>query len=88
MWVVSIDPADKLKVMREKLGLELVNLMDPGSATIKRYGILNEQQGKIPHPATLVIDKQGIIRFLQVDENFKQRADIGEVVAALQSLPG
>ena len=56
LWVISIDLADKLEAMREKMNLDVVNLMDPGSETIKRYGILNETQGQIPHPTTLVID--------------------------------
>ena len=68
--------------------LTFSNLMDPDAATIKRYGILNERQGKIPHPTTLVIDREGIIRFLEVDENFKVRPANEKLIAALEEIAG
>lgn len=86
--MVSIDPADKLKEMRNKLGLTFTNLMDPGSETIKRYGILNVKNGKIPHPTTLVVDRQGIIRFIEVDENYRVRPSSAKLIDALKGLPG
>ncbi len=88
VWVVSIDPADKLKEMRGNLGLTFVNLMDPASETIKRYGILNEQQGQIPHPTALVIDKRGIIRYARVDEDYKKRPSNQELLQVLQRIGG
>ena len=84
--MVSIDPADKIREMQETLGLSFLMLMDPDSETIRRYGVLNESHGKIPHPTALVIDKDGIIRYLRVDEDYKVRPDNQELLEALNRL--
>ncbi len=60
--------------------------MDPGSKTIKRYGILNEEQGEIPHPTAVIVDRQGTIRFLRVDEDFRKRPSNEELLDALRAL--
>jgi len=73
-----------LKELRQSQGLTYLNLMDPGSATIKRYGILNEAQGEIPHPTAVVIDKRGIVRFVRVDEDYKKRPTNGELLEAIR----
>jgi peroxiredoxin len=38
-------------------------LEDQNHQVIDRYGLLNPQGRGIPHPATYVIDKQGIVRW-------------------------
>ncbi len=83
---MSIDPADKLNEMRKDLGLTFANLIDPDSETIKRYGILNEGKGKIPHPTALVIDRQGVVRFVRVDEDYRKRPSNDELLEALRQL--
>ena len=70
--------------MRTKLGLTFVNLIDPGSKIIRRYGILNEEKGEIPHPATVVVDRQGIVRFFEVDEDYTKRPSNERILAALR----
>ncbi len=72
--------------MRKSLGLTFVNLMDPGSETIKRYGILNGAHGEIPHPTALVIDTQGLIRFIRVDEDYRKRPTNEELLRELRRL--
>lgn len=72
--------------MRKSLELTFTNLMDPGSTTIKRYGILNQGQGEIPHPTALVIDRQGIVRFLRVDEDYRKRPSNEELLNELKRL--
>ena len=86
MWAVSIDPPDKLQEMRKDLGLTFVTLMDPGGETIKRYGIVNRAQGEIPHPTALVIDTQGVIRFLRVDEDYRLRPSNEELLQQLRKV--
>ncbi len=72
--------------MRKSLGLTFVNLMDPGSVTIKRYGVLNEAKGDIPHPTALVVDKQGVITFVRVDEDYRNRPTNEELLQELRRL--
>jgi peroxiredoxin len=72
--------------MRKDLGLSFTNLMDPVSETIKRYGVLNETHGAIPHPTGLVLDTKGVIRFLRVDEDYRKRPTNEELLDALKRL--
>jgi peroxiredoxin len=72
--------------MRKSLGLTFTNLLDPVSETIKRYGILNQEHGAIPYPTALVIDRQGVIRFLRVDEDYKKRPSNDELLKELKRL--
>lgn len=42
---------------------------------------------KLPHPATFIIDRQGVVRYAHVDPDYaKGRADPGEVIDALKNL--
>ena len=61
-------------------------LSDPDHAVINRYGILNMISNGLPHPATYVIDKKGIVRwkFLKVDYSIRPAAE--QVLEALKSL--
>ncbi|MBI1950870.1 MAG: redoxin domain-containing protein [Acidobacteria bacterium] len=72
--------------MRKSLGLTIVNLMDPGSETIKRYGVLNEANGEIPHPTALVVDKQGMVVFVRIDEDYRKRPSNEELLQELRQL--
>lgn len=72
--------------MRESLGLTYVNLMDPGSVTIKRYGVLNQANGEIPHPTALVVDKRGVVTFVRVDEDYRKRPTNEELLRELRRL--
>lgn len=63
---VSYDSAEVLAKFAKKRKITFPVLSDPDSKVIKAYGVLNEgargPQAGIPHPATFLIDKQGIIR--------------------------
>ncbi|MCP4661088.1 MAG: peroxiredoxin family protein [bacterium] len=61
--------------MRRKESLGFTVLVDPECETTRTYGLLNEQSGKVPHPTALVIDKQGIVRFVRVDVDYKVRPE-------------
>ena len=75
---------DKLEQMREQYGFSFPLLMDPGLATIKDYGIVNEQSGKMPHPTAVVIDGTGKVTYVRVDEDYKVRPPTAsELVPAL-----
>ncbi len=62
-------------------------LLDPEATTIRQYGIYNEDSDRvIPHPAAVLIDKQGVVRFVRVDENYRERPSIEELLQALEGL--
>lgn len=41
----------------------------------------------LPHPATIIIDKGGVVRNVWVDEDYTKRVDPDTVLAALKALP-
>lgn len=65
-------------------GLELTFLVDPEAEVIDRYGLRNPDHppsyGVAPHPAALVIDRDGVIRYKRVDVDYKVRPAAGELV--------
>jgi peroxiredoxin len=72
--------------MREQSGLTFPLLMDPDLATIKAYGILNIESGKIPHPTAVIVDKSGSVTYVRMDEQFIVRpSTVEELLPALAS---
>lgn len=61
--------------------------MDPDLAAIRAYGVLNEKAGNIPHPTAVVIGKDGVVRYVRVDVDYKVRPAPEELLAALRALP-
>lgn len=57
---------------------------------IDRYGLRNPDHppshGVAPHPAALVIDREGTIRFKRVDVDYRVRATSSELVEAVREL--
>ncbi len=64
-------------------------LSDPDHAVIARYGILNPNGGSrgIPHPATYVIDREGVVRWRDIETDYKIRPANEAVVTAVRALP-
>jgi peroxiredoxin len=62
-------------------------LSDPEHKVINRYGILNESSKSLPHPATYVIDKSGIVRWKFAEIDYKVRPTNQQILAALKALP-
>jgi len=83
LWTVSSDDPDKLRVFRDQEGLTFPILLDPGNKVSISYGLLNEDNPKVPHPTALVIDTDGIVRYLRVDEDYKVRPSAQELLEAL-----
>ena len=61
-------------------------LSDPGHRVIDRYGLLNPDGRGWPHPATFVIDRQGIVRWRFVETDYKVRATNEQILNALARL--
>lgn len=82
---VSVDPHDKAQQMREKIankaGLDFPFLSDLGHRVIDRYGLLNEKSNRgIPHPATYVLDRDGVVRWRFIEVDYKVRPSNEDVL--------
>lgn len=71
--MVSPDPTETLASYRSDQKLSFLMLADPDLATIRRYGILNHESGKIPHPTAIVVDRAGKVAYVRVDEDYRVR---------------
>lgn len=66
-------------------------LSDPQSEVIGRYGVLNPdggRRGAIPHPAVFVIDKQGVVRWRDVQTDYTIRPTNEAIRTAVRALRG
>ena len=94
MLVVSIDDEKGTqtavtRISADGMKPDFVFLSDPDHAVIARYGIMNPAGSRrgIPHPATYVIDKKGVVRWRDVQTDYKIRPANAAVLSAVQALP-
>jgi len=83
---VSPDDPEKLRKFRDAESLTFPILLDPGNRVSGAYGLINESNPVVPHPTTLVIDEDGVVRHLRVDEDHKVRPSAKELVEILDDL--
>lgn len=87
---MAIDSRADLQQMADKIAAgdakaaNIVFLSDPGHRVIDRYGIWNPEGRGWPHPATFVIDRQGVVRWKFVEVDYKVRASNEQILAALR----
>jgi peroxiredoxin len=56
----------------------------------RRYGLVHARGGPegqdVPRPATVVLDRHGVVRWFSVSRNFQVRPDPGDVLRVVRSL--
>lgn len=72
--------------LHRDLGLEFPVLHDPDNHAAKAWGIFNEDSGKVPHPTAAVIDREGLVRYFRVDEDYKKRPKPEELLNSLKEI--
>jgi peroxiredoxin len=88
---ISIDPPELSQALAAVQKLEFPLLSDPDSKVIDAYGVRNDQPGVppgLPHPATFVIDRQGVVRFAEVRPDPQPRTSPELIVRELDRLLG
>lgn len=81
---LSYDPISVLEAFATSQNIKFHLLSDTGSETIDAYGVHNE--GGLPHPGTVVIDKSGIIRGKIFREGYRDRHPTDELVELANSI--
>lgn len=90
---VSIDTHNDSQKLLQKLKdrapgeLDFPLLEDKDHRVIDRYGILNPDGKGWPHPATYIIDKQGVVRWKFVEVDVTKRPSNEQILAALKKVP-
>jgi peroxiredoxin len=89
---VSVDSHDDSKKFVQKLkerftgDLDFPLLEDKDRKVINRYGIFNPNSKGWPHPATYVLDKQGIVRWRFIETDYKKRPTNAQILEALRKI--
>lgn len=89
---VSIDSHEDSKKFVQKLkerfagDLDFPMLEDKNHKVIDRYGIFNPEGKGWPHPATYVIDKQGVVRWKFVEADYTKRPTNEQILQALRKI--
>ena len=81
---IANQDAAELDRFRRNAGLEYPILVDENAELIARYGFTNEAKPNLPHPATLVLDEDGVVIHRRVDENYKERPEVVELLLAIE----
>jgi peroxiredoxin Q/BCP len=87
---ISYDSVDALAKFTDKKKITFPLLSDTDSAVIKAYDVLNKEakgkQAGIPHPATFLIDSNGVIRGKLMNEGFVKRHTTEELIKAAEAV--
>ena len=87
---IRYDPIEVLAKFADKRKITFPLLSDPGSKTIRAYGLLNkEAKGRtegIPYPGTVLIDKDGVIRGKLFLEGYRDRHSTAELIKAARAI--
>ncbi|PYN94788.1 MAG: hypothetical protein DMD89_20765 [Candidatus Rokuibacteriota bacterium] len=87
---VSPDPNERSQKIAEGLHLGYRFLADRDLAVTRRYGLVHAGAGPngqdVPRPATVVLDRDGVVRWFSVTRNFQVRPDPNDVLRAVRAL--
>jgi peroxiredoxin len=87
---VSYDSVAVLSDFSNRRGITFPLLSDPGSVTIKKYGILNttvpetsRQTYGIPFPGTFMLNARGVVTSRFFEQAYQERSTVGSILAKL-----
>ncbi len=87
---VSGDSTKALAAYKQKTGLNISLLSDSNREVIAKYGLLHPKGGytgeDVSRPATLIVDKEGIVRWIRASTNLMVRPDPQEILEILKKL--
>src|SRR5882672_6737337 len=84
---ISPDPNEQSQKVAEGLRLGYRFLADRDLAVARRYGLVHPGGGQdVPRPATVVLDRDGVVRWFPVSHNFQVRPDPGDVLRVVRAL--
>lgn len=92
LLVVSVDREAETRMAVQRIANDGVQpdftfLSDPDHAVIDRYGLLNTSGSRrgIPHPATFVIDRAGVVQWRDVQTDYKIRPSNAAILTGLKA---
>jgi peroxiredoxin len=87
---VSPDPNERSQQLADRLKVGYRFLADTDLAVTRRLGLVHAGGGPggadVPRPATIVIDRDGVVRWAALADNFQLRPDARDVLRAVKGL--
>ena len=89
---ISYDSPEILKGFTEEHKISFPLLSDPESKAIDAYKLRNKdvrqgsRQDGIPHPVTVLVDKEGVVRAKLAYDGYRKRHTTEELLAAAESI--
>lgn len=83
---ISYDSVAILRHFAQRRNITFPLLSDEDSKVIRAFGILNESVPRtnafygIPHPVTLILDPNGVVKEKQFEEDYRQRYTLGSTL--------
>lgn len=94
---LSVDAPEDLQRMVDRISEDdsvapnFPFLFDEGHQVIDRYGLFNDGDPRgrqITHPATFIIDREGVVRWKFVEVDYTVRPSNEDILAALAEVKG
>lgn len=82
--MIANQKPSELEEFRTKSEISFPFLSDDGAAVIKEWGVVNEERKALPHPATFVLDENGVVIYRAVNPDYKQRPNVGGLLRLLR----
>lgn len=87
---ISVDSPETNRNMLAKAGYTFTFLSDPNAETIRRYDLLHAGAGEngqdIARPAEFLVDADGVVRWVNLTENYWVRARPEQILEAARLL--
>ena len=87
---ISVDTPEESRDLATKAGYTFPILSDRSAYVIRRYDLLHKGAGEngrdIARPAEFLVDRNGIVRWRNLTEDYRVRATPEQMLAAARSL--
>ena len=87
---ISVDPPDVSRNLATKRGYTYTLLSDPKAEAIRRYDLVHSGAGEggqdIARPAEFLLDSRGIVRWVNLTEDFWVRASPEQLLEATKQI--
>jgi len=87
---ISVDTPEMSRDLCRKAGYTYTFLSDPNAEVIRRYDLLHQGAGvngqDIARPAEFLLDSSGVIRWVNLTEDYRVRARPEQIIEAAKAL--
>jgi len=87
---ISVDTPEMSRDLCRKAGYTYTFLSDPNAEVIRRYDLLHSGAGvngqDITRPAEFLVDSSGVIRWVNLTEDYRVRARPEQIIEAAKAL--